>query len=64
LENWPVFFARQLVASNCSGGSAFIIIFGFGGYSLSTLLYLQVLASLELSLAYPTGDVYARRFDH
>ena len=30
------------------------ILLGFGCYALSTVLYLQVLARLELSLAYPT----------
>lgn len=30
------------------------IICGFGLYGISTLLYLKVLASLSLSLAYPT----------
>jgi multidrug transporter EmrE-like cation transporter len=30
------------------------VLAGFGCYGLSTVLYLQVLAKLELSLAYPT----------
>jgi multidrug transporter EmrE-like cation transporter len=30
------------------------VLAGFGCYGISTLLYLQVLAKLELSLAYPT----------
>jgi len=30
------------------------VLMGFGCYGLSTVLYLQVLAKLELSLAYPT----------
>lgn len=30
------------------------IVAGFGCYGVSTILYLQVLAKLELSLAYPT----------
>jgi multidrug transporter EmrE-like cation transporter len=30
------------------------VLLGFGCYGLSTVLYLQVLAKLELSLAYPT----------
>jgi len=30
------------------------VLLGFGCYGLSTVLYLQVLARLELSLAYPT----------
>lgn len=32
----------------------FPIIGGFGSYLISTLLYFKVLASLDLSLAYPT----------
>jgi multidrug transporter EmrE-like cation transporter len=30
------------------------VLMGFGCYGVSTVLYLQVLAKLELSLAYPT----------
>ena len=30
------------------------VLTGFGCYGLSTVLYLQVLAKLELSMAYPT----------
>ena len=33
------------------------VLTGFGCYGLSTVLYLQVLAKLELSLAYPTVSI-------
>jgi multidrug transporter EmrE-like cation transporter len=33
------------------------VLAGFGCYGLSTVLYLQVLAKLELSVAYPTASL-------
>lgn len=46
----PGFKIRELV----SLVSDYYVIFGFLCYGISTLLYLRVLADLDLSLAYPT----------